>query len=129
MINLLTLLNAADRAAVSETNFQRLDTSLAFMLTPSETLDGDPTTALGPPTEGTFILHQLWVDALGAIWRCTVAGTPGTWIQVQAAVVDDTDGLAGIPNNYLIVTPSQRWAQFYYDGANWQPVNLQPPAP
>jgi hypothetical protein len=129
MINLLTLLNAADRAAVSETNFQRLDNSLAFMLTPSDTLDGDPTDVLGPPAEGAFVLHQLWVDSLGAIWRCTLAGTPGTWIQVQAAVVEDVDGLAAIPNNYLIVTPSQRWAQFYYDGANWQPVNLQPPAP
>jgi hypothetical protein len=128
MINLLTLLNAADRAAISETNFQSLDGSLAFMLQPSLTLDGDATTALGPPTEGTFAQFLLWVDALGAIWRCTVAGTPGTWVQVQAAVVADTDGLVGIPNNYLIVTPSQRWAQFYWDGANWQPVNLQPPA-
>lgn len=128
MNNLLTLENAADRAAISETNFQRVDRSLAFMLTPSLDLDGEPTTKLGPPTEGTFAQHELWVDSLGAIWRCTVAGTPGTWIQVQAAVVEDTDGLADIPNNYLIVTPSQRWAQFYYDGANWQPVNLQSPA-
>jgi hypothetical protein len=128
MINLLTLLNAADRAAVTETNMQRIDASLAFMLSPSLDLEGEPTTLLGPPAEGTFVLYQLWVDALGAIWRCTVAGTPGTWVQVQGAIVGDTDGLADMPNNYLIVTPSQRWAQFYWDGANWQPVNLQPPA-
>lgn len=125
MINLLTLLNAADRAAITETNFERVDASLAFGLSPST----DPATNLavtyvGSPAAGTWSVGQWWVDASLALWRCTAAGTPGTWLQQSPAVVAAAP--AGAPVNYLIVIPAQKWAQFCYDGAAWQPVFLQP---
>ena len=124
---LLSQLNAADRAAIIESNFQRLDSSPAFTQTPSvDPATQAPTINLGGPAVGTWAQYALWVDAACALWRCTVAGTPGTWVQVQAAIVQDVDPLLNIPLNYLIVTPSQRWAQFFWDGHNWKPVNLQP---
>jgi hypothetical protein len=122
---LLSLINASDRAAVMETNNERIDRSLAFRLTPSLELDGTVTVNLGGPTAGDHVEGELWVDASLGVWRCTVAGTPGTWIQIQSAVVAAAP-VGTIPNNYLITIPTSQWAQFYYDGAAWQPVFLQP---
>lgn len=34
---------------------------------------------LGPPAAGTWLLNDVVIDSGGAAWRCTVAGTPGTW--------------------------------------------------
>jgi hypothetical protein len=34
----------------------------------------------GPPTTGTYVAKQYGFDAVGALWVCTVAGTPGTWV-------------------------------------------------
>jgi hypothetical protein len=118
MNNLIDLTNAADRAAVSETNFQRIDGSLAFMLTPSLTLAGVPTIVLGPPVAGTFVQGQLWVDSLLAVWACTVAGTPGTWVQQKPAIV--TADPAGAPANYWTVRSDLHFTRKYYDGAAWQ---------
>ena len=36
-------------------------------------------TGLGPPAAGTWALNDVVIDVGGAAWRCTVAGTPGTW--------------------------------------------------
>lgn len=43
-------------------------------------------TAGGAPTSGTFNLGDIVVDQLGALWLCTVAGTPGTWVPLVAQV-------------------------------------------
>jgi hypothetical protein len=124
---LLSQLNAADRAVINEANAQTLDGSLAFMQQPSlDPATNQPTQSLGAPTSGAWAQYALWVDAACALWRCTQAGTPGAWVQVSPAIVDDTDPLTNIPLNYLIVTPSQKWAQFFWDGNNWKPVYLQP---
>lgn len=37
-------------------------------------------TASGAPTTGTFAVGDFVVDQVGAMWVCTVAGTPGTWV-------------------------------------------------
>ena len=47
--------------------------------------NGSPTPIIGPPTSGAHVQHEFWRDALGAEYRCTVAGTPGTWIQTGLA--------------------------------------------
>lgn len=39
-----------------------------------------PTGGSGAPTTGTWRARQLAVDDTGALWLCTVAGTPGTWV-------------------------------------------------
>jgi len=37
-------------------------------------------TASGSPASGTFAVGDFVIDQTGAIWICTVAGTPGTWV-------------------------------------------------
>ena len=37
--------------------------------------------ASGAPLTGTFVAGDFTVDTDGTIWVCTVAGTPGTWVQ------------------------------------------------
>ncbi len=39
-------------------------------------------TASGAPASGAFLLGDFVVDQTGAIWICTVAGSPGTWVKV-----------------------------------------------
>jgi len=116
MYNLLTLLNAADKAAITESNMTALDASLAFQRAPSQ-VAGVPTAVSGPPTAGTFPQSELWCDALGAVWLCTAAGTPGTWCQVEpgiAAAFPATAPAAG----YALLR-SDEGQLYYYTGAAW----------
>lgn len=46
------------------------------------------------PTSGTFATGAWVVSLTGKIWVCTSGGTPGTWVQVQAAAQDDTTKIA-----------------------------------
>lgn len=39
-------------------------------------------TASGAPASGTWAVGDLIVDQTGFLWVCTVAGTPGTWVQI-----------------------------------------------
>lgn len=41
-------------------------------------------TIAGPPATGTFQAGDLVADQAGVLWACTVAGTPGTWVQAGA---------------------------------------------
>jgi len=114
-------LNAADRAIVNESNAQKLDTSLAFMLTPSiDPATNVATVNLGAPTAGTWPVDALWVDAARAIWRCTLAGTPGTWLQVAAAAVSVDP--AGPPNDYTIARIAEHLKLYYWSGSAWTTV-------
>jgi hypothetical protein len=126
MNNLSDILNAADRAAVAQANFQTLDASLAFALSPT-LVNGVANAVIGPPTVGTFVQDFLWVDSLRAIFRCTAAGTPGTWIQVQAAILAAGPPPGGTPVNYLITIIGEGWTQYYWTGAAWQAVFLVSP--
>jgi len=38
--------------------------------------------AVGHPTTGAHLQWEIALDSNGAMWVCTVAGTPGTWVQV-----------------------------------------------
>jgi hypothetical protein len=122
---LLSLLNIADKSAVAESNFQAIDRSQAFMRTPSLDGGGDPIAVVGPPTTGARVKDELWVDSLRAVWVCTVAGTPGTWMQIEPAVVLTADKPAdpGL-NNYLIKIPDSSWKEQYWSvgGAAWVDV-------
>jgi len=119
MNNLLDMINAADKGAIAQTNFQRIDASLAFALVPSLDLKGEPTPAMGPAQNGAFVTGQLWVDALLAVWRCTADGSPGTWIQITPAIVADYPAPPPFPPNYLIRIPAQAWGEFYWNGNQW----------
>jgi len=54
-------------------------------------------TASGAPTTGTFAVGDFIVDQSGAMYVCTVAGTPGTW---QLSGVSVNENIAG--KNILI---------------------------
>lgn len=116
MNHLLSVENAVDKAAVLQTNLERLDESLAYQHAPTK-VSGVANTLKGPPTSGTFPLYDLWVDSLGGLWRCTAAGTPGTWVQVQAANV------AAFPSSpatgYRVIRTDQALLEYYWDGAAW----------
>ena len=45
----------------------------------------------GAPTTGTFAVGDFVVDHAGAIWLCTVAGSPGTWKAVNPVVADPAE--------------------------------------
>ena len=64
--------------------------------------DGSPTTIIGPPTSGTRVLDGFWHHALGGEWRCTGAGTPGTWLQIRPAAVTADPGSGAIPVRYSV---------------------------
>lgn len=44
-------------------------------------------TTSGAPTTGTFAAGDFIVDQSGAMWVCTTAGTPGTWVKVGGAAL------------------------------------------
>ena len=44
----------------------------------------------GPPAAGTFDLNAWWRDCNFRVWRCTVAGTPGTWVEVTTPQETET---------------------------------------
>jgi hypothetical protein len=46
------------------------------------------------PASGTWALNDLVLDTLGRLWRCSVAGTPGTWVAVDKSAI----GLANVDN-------------------------------
>jgi microcystin-dependent protein len=52
-------------------------------------------TASGAPGSGTFFKGDFIVDQTGTVWICTVAGTPGTWVDVGASVVSSVFGRTG----------------------------------
>ena len=58
-------------------------------------------TTSGAPTSGTFAVGDFVVDRTGAIWVCTVAGTPGTWVSPSGAIVlhpsGDATGVTDTP--------------------------------
>jgi hypothetical protein len=52
-------------------------------------------TASGAPASGTFAIGDFVIDQTGKVYVCTVAGTPGTWVQ-SGSLPDPTDGQAGV---------------------------------
>lgn len=119
MNKLLSVLNVSDRVAIQESNMEKIDASLAFELNPSK-VNGIATTDLGAPADGDHYLGELWVDSLCALWRCTAAGSPGTWIQVAPAVILTVDLPGTAPANYLVELADGPWVRQYWDGAAWQ---------
>jgi hypothetical protein len=94
--------SAADFVALCADNFEIISEEL-FKATPTYQ-NGAPNTVIGPPTLGERVLGELWKDSLGGWWRCTAAGTPGTWQQVLPAAVA-ADLVSGtIPVGYLVLS-------------------------
>ena len=93
--------NAADHIALVADNFELLSEEL-FKVTPTYQ-NGAPNTVIGSPTSGERVLGELWKDSLGAWWRCTAAGTPGTWQQVPPVAVTADPSSGTVPTGYLVL--------------------------
>ena len=112
--------NAADLVALTETNFEIL-TAEVFKQEPTY-VSGVPTTTIGPPTTGAHVLNEIWKDALGGWWRCTVAGTPGTWRQVLPAAVTADPATGTILTGYLILNVTQGTLKRHAGGFSWEAI-------
>lgn len=65
----------------------------------------------GPPTVGTWLLNDVVLDSAGVVYRCTVAGAPGTWVGVNAptAYTNMTPGVnMSLDANYPAATRLDR---------------------
>lgn len=125
MTNLLDLTNAADKGAVSQTNFETLDASLAFKLNPTPVGNPPaPNTLVGPPDAGEWVAGDLWVDSLRAKWLCIGAGAPGTWQQIMPAVVATAARPATPPDDYWIVDTDEHFKGYYWNdgGSAWAAI-------
>jgi hypothetical protein len=112
--------NAADFVALTETNFEIL-TSEVFKHEPTY-VAGVPTTTIGPPTSGTHVLDEIWKDALGGVFKCTVAGTPGTWKQILPAAVIADPASGTIPMGYLILNVAEGTLKRHAGGYSWEVI-------
>jgi hypothetical protein len=109
--------NAADFVALTETNFEIL-TAEVFKQEATY-VSGVPTTTVGPPTTGSHVLDEVWKDALGGVFKCTVAGTPGTWKQILPAAVTADPATGTIPPGYMILNVTQGTLNRHAGGYSW----------
>jgi hypothetical protein len=120
MIELKDVENAAKPWVPTQDNFETLDARV-YKREPSKQ-NGSATTLIGPPTSGTFVLSQLWWDALGGLWVCTAGGTPGTWVQLDDAVV------TAFPENavdgYRVARSDENFKRYRYVFADDEWVTL-----
>jgi len=81
----------------------------------------------GPPVAGTYVLGDLFLDELGAVWQCTTGGTPGTWVQITAGsaaaapVAGDFNGGAILDGYRWFDTASgMEWMSWWDSGAHYK---------
>ena len=79
-----------------------------------------PTTTVGPPTSGSHVLDEVWKDALGGMFKCAAAGTPGTWKQFLPAGVTADPASGTIPTGYLILNVTQGTLKRHAGSNDWQ---------
>ena len=110
--------NAADFVALTQTNFEIL-TAEVFKQEATY-VNGVPVTTVGPPTTGSHVLSELWKDGLGGVFKCTVAGTPGTWQQVLPAAVTVDPSTGTIPAGYLVLNVTVGAVKRHAGGYVWE---------
>jgi hypothetical protein len=121
MTELQQVENVARPWTPAQGNFEKLDERV-WSRKPSKQ-SGVATTIVGAPTSGTFVLDQLWWDVNTALFICTVAGTPGTWRQLDPAILTAFPG-SSIPDKYWVVRADLNFRQFYYDLAGTQWIEI-----
>lgn len=118
---LLSVEGVGDPVSVLQTNLEAL-TEDVYEFTPTYQ-SGVETALIGPPTSATFTVDTLWKDAWLAQWRCTVAGTPGTWRQETPAIRAGEPSSGTIPTGYQILDSSANYRRKYHAGGyTWTPV-------
>jgi hypothetical protein len=110
--------DAADFVTLTQDNFEILTEEL-FKVTPTYE-NGSPNTIIGPPTAGNRVLGELWKDSLGAWWKCTAAGSPGTWQQILPAAVTADPSSGTIPTGYLVLSVGTGDVKRHAGGYVWE---------
>ena len=110
--------NAADHINLVQDNFEVISEEL-FKVTPTYQ-NGAPNALIGPPTSGERVLGELWKDSLGGWWRCTAAGTPGTWQQVLPAAVAVDPSSGTVPTGYLMLNVTTGTVKRHAGGYVWE---------
>ena len=82
------------------------------------------TIIIGPPAAGEWQVGRLWADALRAVFRCAVAGTPGTWQQVAPAIVATAARPVARPDGYWILDTDEHFKGYWWDdgGTAWTAI-------
>lgn len=109
-----TVVGVANPETTTEANNTIVDEAIAQRVATRQS--GTVTTVVGPPTSGTWVLKDFWRDANGAEYRCTVAGTPGTWLQITPAILTATPGSP--PTGYWWQRSDLHFQSYYWDGSN-----------
>jgi hypothetical protein len=65
-----------------------------------------PSTITGAPTTGAHSLGEIFVDKVGSMWICAVAGTPGIWVRVVTALAGATT-----PGTHLLAHPIRMFSK------------------
>lgn len=100
--------NAADKSSASEQAFTgnvKAPALLASGLTGATAASRYVgATASGAPASGTFAVGDFIVDQSGSMWVCTVAGSPGTWVNVKpnTAYHNQFDFSSSVAENNMI---------------------------
>jgi hypothetical protein len=81
-----------------------------------------PTSTIGAPTAGSHVLDEIWKDSLRGVFKCTAAGTPGTWRQILPAAITADPSSGTIPIGYLILNVTQGTLKRHAGGFDWQTV-------
>jgi hypothetical protein len=110
--------NAADHITLVADNFEILSEEL-FKVTPTYQ-NRAPNTVIGPPASGERVLGELWKDSLGGWWRCTAAGTPGTWQQVLPAAVAADPVSGTVAMGYLVLNVTTCTLKRHAGGYVWE---------
>lgn len=122
---LLDIAPVADPVTIAQDNFEVITEEL-FKVMPTFQ-NGTATEIIGPPSlaaHGAHVLDEYWKDAWNGGWRCTAAGTPGTWRQEKFAVRAGEPGTGTIPTGYVIVDSLDNFRQKYHVGSYvWRAVS------
>ena len=120
---LLNLEGAQNLDQLVQENFEILNESLAFQRQPSKR-NGVAVTTAGHPLNGTWNQNQYWVDAHRSLWVCTAYGTPGTWRQLDAALMSSFP--SAVPDKYRVIRTDQNFKEYYWDfgTSTWKEIFL-----
>jgi hypothetical protein len=114
--------SAADFVTLTQDNFEVLSEEI-YEFTPTYE-NGSPNTRNGPPTATTHATDELYRDQNGALWRCTAAGTPGTWLQILPALLAADPASGTFPTGYLLVNVTSGHLKIHAGGLVWKVVHL-----
>jgi hypothetical protein len=108
---LASVLTTRSGALLAELNFEALEARAFY-------LHANAGAVVGPPTSGTWELDELYTDSYGSVWRCSAAGTTGSWIQIAPAVAA-ANPTGTIPTGYEVVRTDRGRLRYRYTGSTW----------